>query len=64
MKGTVKFFNQRKNYGFIEPEDGSKDLFVHKNDITDDASLYDGDAVEYEAEESDKGLRAVSVKKL
>lgn len=63
MKGTVKFFNQRKNFGFIEPEDGSKDLFVHKNDI-DSGILNEGDKVEFDSETGDKGLRATNVKKV
>lgn len=63
MKGTVKFFNQMKNFGFIEPEDGSKDLFVHKNDI-DSGILNEGDKVEFDSETGDKGLRATNVKKV
>ncbi|MBA3066269.1 cold shock domain-containing protein [bacterium] len=63
MKGTVKFFNERKNFGFIEPEDKSKDLFVHKNDITS-GSLQEGDKVEFDSAEGDKGLKAINVKKL
>ena len=63
MKGTVKFFNESKNFGFIEPEDKSKDLFVHKNDIVA-GPIHDGDYVEFDAEEGDKGLKAVNVKKI
>ncbi|MFC2061446.1 cold-shock protein [Elusimicrobiota bacterium] len=63
MKGTVKFFNQSKNFGFIEPEDKSKDLFVHKNDIVSGV-LNEGDQVEFDAEEGDKGKKAVNVKKI
>ena len=63
MKGVVKFFNQSKNFGFIEPEDKSKDLFVHKNDI-ESGTLYDGDNVEFESAEGDKGRKAVNVKKV
>lgn len=63
MKGTVKFFNQRKNYGFIEPEEGSKDLFVHRNDV-EGGALQDGDKVEFESVEGDRGLKAVKVKKI
>ncbi|KXA90668.1 cold-shock protein [candidate division MSBL1 archaeon SCGC-AAA259I07] len=63
MRGTVKFFDERKNYGFIEPDDGSEDLFVHRSEV-DSESLEEGDVVEYEAEESEKGPRAVNVKKV
>ena len=59
-KGTVKFFNESKGFGFITPEDGSKDVFVHKNDLVDRIS--EGDTVSYEVEESPKGLNAVDVK--
>lgn len=61
MKGEVKFFDERKNYGFIEPEDGSEDLFVHRSDVEAD-SLSDGDIVEFDSEEGEKGPRAVNVK--
>jgi len=63
MKGTVKFFNQSKNFGFIEPEDKSKDLFVHKNDIVE-GPINEGDQVEFESAEGDKGPKAVNVKKI
>ena len=59
-KGTVKFFNESKGFGFITPEDGSKDVFVHKNDLVDRIS--EGDTVSYDVEESPKGLNAVGVK--
>ncbi len=58
--GTVKFFNRSKGFGFIIPDDGSKDVFVHKNDLID--QIADGDKVSYEVEESQKGLNAVNVK--
>lgn len=62
MKGTVKFFNRQKNYGFIEPEDGEEDLFVHRSDV-EEGNLEEGDEVEFETEQSEKGPRAVNVKK-
>jgi len=58
--GTVKFFNRSKGFGFIIPDDGSKDVFVHKNDLID--QIADGDKVSYEVEESQKGLNAINVK--
>lgn len=57
--GTVKFFNEEKRFGFITPEDGSKDVFVHKNSLTD--RIAEGDKVTYEVEESPKGLNAINV---
>ena len=59
-KGTVKFFNNSKGFGFITPEDGGKDVFVHVNGLTD--KIADGDKVTYDVEESQKGLNAVNVK--
>jgi CspA family cold shock protein len=57
--GTVKFFNESKGYGFITPEGGSKDIFVHANGLVDD--IREGDKVQYETEEGPKGLNAVNV---
>ena len=59
-KGTVKFFNQTKGFGFITEEGGDTDYFVHSTGLTD--SISDGDAVEFELEEDPKGKRAVNVK--
>ena len=58
--GTVKFFNSAKGFGFITPDDGSKDVFVHKNDLTD--HINEGDKVSYDVEEGQKGLNAIHVK--
>jgi CspA family cold shock protein len=63
MKGTVKWFNERKGYGFIEGED-KKDIFVHRNSIPDGTILNEGDQVEYEKEDSDKGPQATNIKKI
>ncbi len=63
MKGKVKFYNTMKNFGFIEPNEGDEDLFVHRSDIEGNY-LKEGDEVEFESEEGERGPRAVNVKKL
>ena len=65
-RGTVKWFNDQKGYGFITPEDGSKDLFVHHTSITGEGfkSLRDGQAVEFEVAQGPKGPQATNVVKL
>jgi CspA family cold shock protein len=60
--GKVKFFNESKGFGFIVPEDGGKDIFVHANGLIDD--IREGDNVSYEVEEGRKGLNAVDVQLL
>jgi CspA family cold shock protein len=62
-KGTVKFFNTTKGFGFITPEDGGKDVFVHAND-TGGALLTEGTKVEFEVVQGKKGPQAGSVKVL
>jgi CspA family cold shock protein len=66
LRGTVKWFNDAKGYGFIKPEDGGKDVFVHHSGIIADGfrSLADGDLVEYEMSQGAKGPQADKVKKL
>ena len=61
--GTVKWFNEAKGYGFITPEDGSKDLFVHFSNIAADGykTLAEGAAVTFEARQGQKGPEAVNV---
>ena len=63
--GTVKWFNPDKGFGFITPDDGSKDLFVHQSAISGDGfrSLDEGDNVTFDTEDSDKGPRAANVTK-
>ena len=61
--GTVKWFDAGKGFGFITPEDGGKDLFVHHSEIKSDgyASLNEGQKVEYEVGQGQKGPCATSV---
>lgn len=60
MKGTVKFFHDMKNYGFITPEDGDEDVFFHIEEVDGD-SIREGDEVEFDPEEGDKGPKAANV---
>lgn len=58
--GTVKFFNNSKGFGFITPDSGEKDVFVHVNGLIHE--INEGDKVSYDVEEGPKGKNAVNVK--
>ena len=62
-QGTVKWFNAEKGYGFIKPDDGSEDLFVHYSAISGSGfrSLEEGERVSYEAVQGRKGMEAKNV---
>ena len=61
--GTVKWFNDAKGYGFIAPEDGTKDVFVHFNSIAGNGfkTLAEGARVEFDVEQGAKGPQATNV---
>ena len=66
IQGTVKWFNNEKGFGFIAPDSGSKDVFVHHSAIvaTGYRSLAEGDRVEFAIEQGTKGPAAADVRKL
>ena len=61
-KGTVKFFNESKGFGFIVEDESGKEHFVHVTGLIDE--IKEGDAVEFELKEGKKGLNAIDVKVL
>ncbi|HMA62758.1 MAG TPA: cold shock domain-containing protein [bacterium] len=66
LQGTVKWFDEKKGYGFIEKEEGD-DVFVHYTALNDDSgfrTLEDGQKVEFEVKQGDKGPQAADVVKL
>ena len=66
MKGKVKWFNESKGFGFIERDDGAGDVFAHYSSIGGDGfkTLAEGDAVEFDVEDSDRGPKASNVTKV
>ena len=65
-RGTVKWFSDQNGYGFVTPEDGSKDVFIHYSAIQGDGfkSLKEGDKVEFEITQGPKGPQASNVNKV
>lgn len=66
MTGTVKWFNGEKGFGFATPDDGGKDVFVHYSAIQMNGyrNLDEGDRIEFELEEGEKGPKAINVTKI
>jgi len=67
QRGKVKWFNAEKGFGFIEPEEGGKDVFVHRSNIEDlgwGEELQEGEEVEFEVEQTPKGLSARQVQRV
>ena len=66
LKGKVKWFNGKKGYGFIEREDGEKDCFVHASAVREGGLRYlnEGDSLEFEIKDGEKGPSAVNLKKI
>ena len=63
QEGTVKWFSSEKGFGFIKPNDGSEDVFVHHSEVPGE-DLRDGEEVQFNVEEGPKGLNATNVERL
>ena len=61
MKGTIKFFNEMKGFGFIAAEDGNE-VFVHQSALEEGVTLRENDSVVFDVEQGDRGPKAVNVK--
>ncbi len=59
-QGTVKFYNETKGFGFITPDDGSEDIFVHSSGLQ--GRIKENDKVTFEVKQGNKGLNAINVK--
>lgn len=66
VTGVVKWFNNKKGFGFIAQDNGGRDVFVHFSTISGDGykSLEEGDRVEFDLEDSERGPKATSVKRI
>lgn len=62
LQGTVKFFNDAKGFGFIQPSDGSKDVFVHSSNLdAAGGTLHEGQNVAFETQQGKKGMEAINI---
>lgn len=61
-RGTIKWFSSKEGYGFIEPHEGEEDVFVHHSEVPDE-DLREGEEVEFEIEQTPKGISAVDVRR-
>lgn len=67
QQGKIKFFDSQKGFGFITPDEGGKDIFVHRNNVENlgyNQGLEDGESVEFEVEDTPKGPSATNVRSL